>query len=265
MTEKEIKELKEKAVSKVKTKPAGEWYKMHHDEDKNDGFWNAKTRSEELADAILNNDGVSKLFSIRKITRCDKSRSYFVKEHNIDNAQKKIDENKKLDENKNPKLGEVLICNKMFISSAIKPYDCIGSIIDYQTPMRNTANDKGYKGVDLISYNKDEGSLILLEAKKPGSQETLLRAVLEVFTYWKIIDHQKLLYDFSENDRCKGLDVYNTTIKKAVLIFDNSSAYREYYEGTSPKTIELMKKLGVDFYGIREKDDDYEVFIPEIE
>lgn len=247
--------IEKEAIDKVFNEPANKWYKMKNTQNKD--FWNAKTRSEDLATAILNNDGISKLFAIRKITRCDKSRSYFIKEHNITNAQEKIDENKKIT------LGEVLICNKMFISSAVKPYNFIGNVIDYQTPIRNTSNDDGYKGIDLISYNKNENSLILLEVKKPKSPETLLRAVLEVFTYWKIIDHQKLLYDFSKSERGKELDVYNTKIRKAVLLFEGTHAYNEYEKDLSPKTIELMKKLGVDFYGIREKDGDYEVFIPE--
>lgn len=248
--------IEKEAIHKVINEPANEWYKMKNRQNKD--FWNTKSRSEDLAYAILNNDGVSKLFAVKKITRCEKSRSYFIKEHNIINAQKRIDENKKYT------LDEVLICNKMFISSAEKSYNFIGKVIDYQTPLRNNGNDKGYKGVDLISYNKHENSLFLLETKKPDTTETLLRAVLEIFTYWKIIDHQKLLYDFSKSERCNNLNLYNTLIKKAVLLFEGSYAYNEYVNNTSPNTIELMNELGVEFYGIRKKYNDYEVFLPKI-
>ena len=43
-----------------------------------------------------------------------------------------------------------------------------------------------------------------------------------------------------------------------VLLFEDSYAYNEYVNNAGPHTIELMNKLGVEFYGIRKKDNNYE-------
>lgn len=217
-----------KGLAKLKNalgeKDAKKWYKN-------------TTMSDDIADLILK-FGIYELFSIRKITRFKNSYNM-----NHDGVQK--------DENPN---NEKHICKKMFRTSKNGKYDEIGKIIDYETPIRNTADDKGYKGIDMISYNAETNTLILLETKNQSSPETLLRAAMEVFTYWKVVDHQKLLYDFNLP--------YDTLVKKAVLLFKDTRAYDEYYKETSPITIELMKTLGVEFYGIKEKDGDYEVFIP---
>lgn len=157
------------------------------------------------------------------------------------------------------------ICKRIFKASKQeeKLYkSTIGKIIDYETPIRNTSEDEGYKGIDLLSYSKDSNILYFLEAKGPSSGESLLRAVLEVFTYWKVVDHEKLLYDFKNKMPEISIDPFETKIKKAVLLFEGSPIYIEYVNNESPNTIKLMKKLGVGFFGIKKVGDGYEVFVP---
>lgn len=243
--------LERRAVEKLKSETAWRWYKL---DDSNHGFWNNDDRYEILAKIILEK-GLHKLFAIKKITRTGQ---YALKSHNVINAKKNLSENKK------DHLDEELICRKMFLSGLTNPYNAIGYIIDYETPLQNTDADEGLKGIDLLSYNADADTLILLETKKSDSPESLLRAVLEVFTYWKIADHQKMLYDFCEKFPDFGIDPSCTAVRKAVLLFKDSIAYNEYVKSSSLKTIELMKKLGVEFYGIEPSGDDYEVFIPQI-
>ena len=60
------------------------------------------------------------------------------------------------------------------------PYSHIGTIIDYQTPLKNKRSDVAGK-IDLLSY--DGSTLFILELKKPDSEESMLRCVLEGFTY----------------------------------------------------------------------------------
>jgi hypothetical protein len=68
----------------------------------------------------------------------------------------------------------------------------------------------------------------------------LLRCVLEVFTYWKILDHEKFLYDFNLPQ--------NAVIEKAVLVFEGSQPHNDWLDGNQPYVKELMKQLGVGLY-----------------
>ena len=69
----------------------------------------------------------------------------------------------------------------------------VGKVIDYQTPLKNTQGDKAGK-IDLLSY--DGHTLRILELKEPESMESMLRCVLEGYTYLKTVDKDKLLDSF---------------------------------------------------------------------
>lgn len=66
----------------------------------------------------------------------------------------------------------------------------IGSILDYQVPLKNSKDDVAGK-IDLLSLSNDGRQLYILELKKQKSQETLLRCILEAYTYFKTIKNQK--------------------------------------------------------------------------
>ena len=69
----------------------------------------------------------------------------------------------------------------------------VGQVLDYQTPLKNTQKDKAGK-IDLLTF--DGTTLRILELKEPDSKETMLRCVLEGYTYLKTVDKAKLLADF---------------------------------------------------------------------
>lgn len=75
-----------------------------------------------------------------------------------------------------------------------------GKILDYQVPLKNKSTDKGLGKIDLISVKESSkpGTKIIyfLELKKDNSKETLLRCLLEAYTYSKIIDKVKFCNDF---------------------------------------------------------------------
>lgn len=73
-------------------------------------------------------------------------------------------------------------------------FDFIVKMIDYQTPLKATSKDEGIGKIDLLSY--DGKTLCILELKKPDSAETMLRCVLEGFTYLKTVDAEKLISNF---------------------------------------------------------------------
>jgi hypothetical protein len=115
---------------------------------------------------------------------------------------------------RNEEISAKEIFNQQRSNSKNAPYK-LGEILDYQTPLKNSRKDEAGK-IDLLLYSKN--ILYILEFKKEESEESLLRAILEGYTYSRIVDHEKLIRDFN---RPKG-----TEIKSAPLIFKNSEGYK---------------------------------------
>ena len=151
---------------------------------------------------------------------------------------------------------EEIIAMKLFDFSQNqgKVFDIIGKIIDYQTPLKNVQTDKAGK-IDLLAYNEKENpkTLRILELKKLDSKETMLRCVLEAYTYLKIVDKAKLLKDF-------GLPE-NTKIKACPFVFYDGEQHKEMKEiKDSRKNLEkLIKKLGIEVIYLEEKDGEYSI------
>lgn len=136
---------------------------------------------------------------------------------------------------------EEKIAVEMFnISQQGESLDYIGKIIDYQTPLKNVAKDEAGK-IDLLAY--DGKALRILELKKPESDETMLRCVLEGFTYMATIkDKTRLLYDFD-------LPI-DTEIVACPFVFYNGKQYKEMQE-SRPNLKTLMQKLNSKPYYIK--------------
>ena len=168
-------------------------------------------------------DNIELFNEIKLITR---EKSYKVKTHDgiIKNEESKREEEK--------------IAMKLFDSSKNrgKVFDIIGKIIDYQTPLKNVRGDKAGK-IDLLAYNENEKTLRILELKRPDSKETMLRCVLEAYTYLKVVDKDKLLKDF-------GLPE-NTVIKACPFVFYGKEQYKEIQQDRKHLK-ELMKNLDVE-------------------
>jgi len=126
-------------------------------------------------------------------------------------------------------------------------FDFIGEIIDYQTPLKNTAEDVAGK-IDLLSY--DGETLYILELKKPDSKETMLRCVLEGFTYMKTVDTEKLLKDF-------GLPP-ETNLVACPLVFLNGEQHKEMTEDR-PNLKNIMHLLNSKPYYIIKENNKYRV------
>ena len=155
--------------------------------------------------------------------------------------------------NEGSKREEEKIAMKLFHSSQNqgKVFDIIGKIIDYQTPLKNVRADKAGK-IDLLAYNEKENpkTLRILELKRPDSKETMLRCVLEAYTYLKVVDKDKLLKDF-------GLPK-NTKIKACPFVFYGKEQYKEMQEDRKHLK-DLIKKLGVEVIYLKEENGEYSV------
>ena len=159
--------------------------------------------TEIIAEWLL--DNIELFNDIKMISR---ENSYKVDSHDGKNKDK--DSNRE----------EEKIAMKLFDLSENqgKVFEIIGKIIDYQTPLKDIQTDKAGK-IDLLAYNEEEKILRILELKKPDSEETMLRCVLEAYTYLKVVDKDKLLKDF-------GLQK-NTKIKACPFVFYGKEQYKE--------------------------------------
>ena len=133
-----------------------------------------------------------------------------------------------------------------------KVFDVIGKIIDYQTPLKDIQTDKAGK-IDLLAYNENEKTLRILELKRPDSKETMLRCVLEAYTYLKVVDKAKLLKDF-------GLPE-GTEIKACPLVFYDGEQHQEMKEiKDSRKNLgQLIEKLGTEVIYLKEENGEYNI------
>ena len=146
---------------------------------------------------------------------------------------------------------EEKIAMKLFDSSQNqgKVFDIIGKIIDYQTPLKDIQTDKAGK-IDLLAYNEEEKILRILELKRPDSKETMLRCVLEAYTYLKVVDKDKLLKDF-------GLPE-NTKIKACPFVFYGGEQHQEMQKNKE-NLGELIKELGIEIIYLKEENGEYSV------
>lgn len=133
-----------------------------------------------------------------------------------------------------------------------KNFYIIGKILDYQTPLKNKQGDEAGK-IDLLAYNKDSntGILRILELKKADSDETMLRCVLEAYTYLKIVDKTKLLKDFSLPEK--------TIVKACPFVFFEGEQYKEMQEGSREHLEELITKLDVEIIYLKEEKGEYSI------
>ena len=133
---------------------------------------------------------------------------------------------------------EEKIAMKLFDYSQNKGeiFDKIGKIIDYQIPLKNIQTDDAGK-IDLLAYNEDTDTLRILELKKSDSKETMLKCLLEVYTYLKIVNKDKLLKDF-------GLPK-NTIVKASPLVFFEGMQYMEMQEDRK-NLKKLMEKMEIE-------------------
>ena len=163
----------------------------------------------------------------------------------------KVDSHDGKIKNKDSGREEEIIAMKLFDFSQNqgKVFDIIGKIIDYQTPLKNVQTDKAGK-IDLLAYNENEKTLRILELKRPDSKETMLRCVLEAYTYSKVVDKAKLLKDF-------GL-AEDTVIKACPFVFYGKEQYREMQQDREHLK-DLIEKLGIEVIYLEEKNEEYSI------
>lgn len=139
----------------------------------------------------------------------------------------------------------------LFLSG--KDYDEIGTFIEYQVPLSNGQENVRVKAFDLLSYCGRDNKLILHELKYKTTPETLLRCILEAYTYKKLVNAEQLARDFGKT---------SARLEAAVLVFADSKPHHEYEkhkEREHSYVLQLMEKLEVSLYLLKPQ---YEVVLP---
>ena len=163
----------------------------------------------------------------------------------------KVDSHDGKIKNKDSRREEEIIAMKLFDFSQNqgKVFDIIGKIIDYQTPLKDIQTDRAGK-IDLLAYNENKKTLRILELKRPDSKETMLRCVLEAYTYLKIVDKTKLLKDFELPE--------DTTIEACPFVFYGKEQYKEMQQDRE-NLKDLIKKLEIEVIYLKEEKGEYNV------
>ena len=129
----------------------------------------------------------------------------------------------------------------------------VGEVVDYQIPLKNVMKDTAGK-IDLLTY--DGETMRILELKTPDSKETMLRCVLEGYTYWKVLDKAKLIKDY---DSFFGKAIpENAPIEASPFVFQGGSQWKEMQQNR-PYLKQLMVTLNSKPYYILENDGIYTV------
>ena len=111
----------------------------------------------------------------------------------------------------------------------------IGNVLDYQVPLNKNKSDHAGK-IDLLSIRGKD--VLVLELKRPDSPESMLRCVLEAYTYSKTVDKDKLLSDFQLPE--------DSQVIPCPLVFYGHVQYNQYMDHLHyPNLRKLMEKLGV--------------------
>ncbi|WP_314727304.1 hypothetical protein [uncultured Veillonella sp.] len=119
---------------------------------------------------------------------------------------------------------EEILAKLLFYQGEVKD---LGYIFDYQTPLKKTKDDS-YGKIDLLGYNSKDKcySIIELKYRPSGSEETLLRCVLEAYTYYKLFDLNQIesAQDHNGITELRALKNYkHTKNAELVILFDEKS------------------------------------------
>lgn len=125
--------------------------------------------------------------------------------------------------------GEEWFVQDLFLKNADKN-KVFGGLVDYQIPLRNVRANKGTGKIDF-AYIKN-GAFYLAKVIPAYSRESLLKAILEIQTYYQIADKEKMLADFGFR---------YVEVKKCVVLFSNCKAYKQLLNEQILKMIKMFE------------------------
>lgn len=143
-----------------------------------------------------------------------------------------------------------------------KPFNCIGTVIDYEIPLDNE-KDSAYGKVDLLSVSGD--TAYVLEVKKFGSREHPLRALFEIYTFWRMLSkngsHELFIERYKNGNRtlhgCKR-------VLPALLLDGESEICRSFDKVGDDSTGRLIRKFFSADIGMKVFEYDNELNVGEV-
>ena len=188
----------------------------------------AKTYTEAIISYVLNYEiENNQLINVKMINRKDSGKpKCYIDAHGETNREAKSN-----------RVEEIIVID-MFEKYKNSVHPVFGQIIDYQIPLKGSLHDKA-KAIDFINYKN--GNLYLTEIKAPGSTESVLKAILEIQTYYQVLD-KKTLTDEIKAKREISVDIEN--IKKCIAVFENTLAAEQLK--TNDKIKELIKLFDIE-------------------
>lgn len=125
--------------------------------------------------------------------------------------------------------------------------------VDYQTPIcRNTEvkndNSQHIGKIDLMYLSTFEDTVYLMEFKKFNNEESLLRCVTEIYTYYKQVDKFRLVKEATKRCDVEFSSYYK--IVPAVLVYEGQLQHLQFRSNLFQNVQKLMLKLGVKFFVI---------------
>ena len=189
---------------------------------------------------------------------------------------------KQFDKTGNHRRGENYLAMDIFNQCRIKgeknlkPIDNLGYILDYEMPIGGTktllkikpgdsyvktgtsfpygipeSNENNEKGLfkpgkcDLIAYSNN--CFTILELKKVNSREPFIRAVLEAYTYKKMLDKNRATDSLREHYKELNIpDFKDIRWKAAPLLANGENQWKEYYKNGTPNLKKLMEKMEIE-------------------
>lgn len=188
---------------------------------------------------------IENIESLHQIAPIHRESSYYSKSH--DELAKQIEGS-----------WEKHIAKKIFCQEKLRG---VGRFLDFETPLNDKRKDKAGE-IDLLAFDEKKKVLRILELKHPNNDETMLRCVLEGYTYLKLVDEVKLIRDFNRDGNANIPE--DTTIIACPLVFRHTTKgedgyqYRELMEAR-PKLRKLMELLNVEPIYIEQVGEEYKV------
>lgn len=172
--------------------------------------------SEVIADTLVSKDYIKTWLELQPLRP-----NHFDTGHN---HSENVDMNKLQISNRK----EEILAKLLFYQREVKD---LGYIFDYQTPLKKVRSNS-YGKIDLLGYNSKDKcySIIELKYRPSGSDETILRCVLEAYTYYKLFD----LNQIESTQNHKGItelralkDYKHTKNAELVILFDEKSRAKD--------------------------------------
>lgn len=172
--------------------------------------------SEVIADTLVSKDYIKTWLELQPLRP-----NHFDTGHN---HSENVDMNKLQISNRK----EEILAKLLFYQREVKD---LGYIFDYQTPLKKVRSNS-YGKIDLLGYNSKDKcySIIELKYRPSGSDKTILRCVLEAYTYYKLFD----LNQIESTQNHKGItelralkDYKHTKNAELVILFDEKSRAKD--------------------------------------